>query len=169
VNNDLRHSIEFTFDESVGVLLGYERTGSDPLDQSVEEILRLDVSELRRREPSELQRSIGRFVLAFLNSRSSKGLDLPRDIEDERRLDQWQFAELEYYAAPGETGAIYDLAVSLIGRGISNENWVDIRKGERLLNQAADEGLSEAVKYREEVWSLIKPRLEQKFKRKPPG
>jgi len=84
-------------------------------------------------------------------------------------LDQWQFAELEYYAAPGETGAIYDLAVSLIGRGISNENWVDIRKGERLLNQAADEGLSEAVKYREEVWSLIKPRLEQKFKRKPPG
>ena len=87
MNNDLRHSIEFTFDESVRILLGYERTGSDPLDQSVEEILRLDVSELRRREPSELQRSIGRFVLAFLNSRSSKGLDLPRDIEDERRLD----------------------------------------------------------------------------------
>lgn len=159
------NSIEFAVDEVAGVLLGYERTGSDSSNRSREEILRLDLSDVRKREPGELQRSIGRLVLAFLNSRSSKGLGLPKDEEDDRRLDEQQLASLESDAALGDPQAIYDLATSLIGQGISKDNWSDIERGERLLNQAADGGLEDAMKYREEVWVLLRPRLEQKLKR----
>src|SRR5574337_381122 len=153
VNRGRGSSIEFVVDEAAGVLLGYERTGADSPSRSVEEILRLDLSDLRKREPGELQRSIGRLVLAFLNSRSSKGLGLPKDEEDERRLDEQQLASLEGDADSGDPQAIYDLATSLIGQGISKDSWSDIERGERLLDQAADGGLGDAVKYRDEVWS----------------
>lgn len=158
-------SIEFLVDEADDLLLAYERVEITGKPVSLEEALRLPLSELRKREPGELQRTLGRLVLAFLNSRSSKGLGLPRDLADEKRLDDQHFAALEADVNPSDPKTIYDLAVSLIARGMSDESWADIEKGEALLNPLADAGFAEAVKYREEVWSLVRPRLEKKIKR----
>lgn len=160
-----KSAIEFMVDEEAGALLGHERTWIAPGQQSsVEEILRLPLVDLKNREPGELQRSLGRLVLAFLDSRSARGLGLPRDVEDEKNLDEQHFAALERSVDQRNPQTIYDLAVSLIGRGMSGDSWADIEKGESLLNQAADAGVTEAVKYREEVWSLVRPRLERKLK-----
>lgn len=156
-------SIEFLVDEAADLLIalehGTERAGALP-----EEVLRLPLGDVRAREPAEIQRTIGRLVLSFLNSRSSKGLNLPRDREDERRLDEEHFSQLVAASRSNEPEAIYDLAVGLIARGMSNENWADIEEGEALLNQAIAAGLPAAIKYQSETWELIRPRLEQKIK-----
>lgn len=164
VNPKSKTSIEFLVDEAADLLLAYERVEATDKLAALEEVLRLPLSDLRKREPGELQRSLGRLVLAFLNSRSSRGLGLPKDLEDEKSLDEQHFAALEADVNPSNPKSIYDLAVSLIARGMSDESWADIEKGEALLNPLADAGFAEAVKYRDEVWSLVRPRLEKKIK-----
>ena len=62
--------------------------------------------------------------------------------------------------------AVYDLAVSLIGRGMSNDSWAEIEQGEVLLNQSINAGFADAIMYQSEVWALVRPRLEQKLRRK---
>lgn len=165
VSQQSKSSIEFKVDEEASALLGHERTEAAGGHQSsVEEILRLPLADLRNREPGELQRSLGRLVLTFLDSRSVRGLGLPRDLEDEKNLDDQHFAVLERNVGPSNPQTTYDLAVSLIGRGMARDSWTDIQKGEALLDQAVDAGVAEAIKYREEVWSLVRPRLERKLK-----
>lgn len=156
-------SIKFVVDEAADLLLAYEcpsQSESDP-----EEILNLPLANIRKREPEEIQRTLGRLVLSFLNSRSSKGLNLPKDPEDAKKLDERHFDKLQAMADTNTPEAVYDLAVSLIGRGMSNNSWADIEQGEVLLNQAVSTGLPAAIKYQTEVWMLIRPRLEQKLKR----
>lgn len=165
MSQQCKSSIEFMVDEEAGALLGHERTEVAAGQQSsVEEILRLPLADLRSREPGELQRSLGRLVLTFLDSRSAKGLGLPRDLEDEKNLDEQHFLALERSVDQRNPQTVYDLAVSLIGRGMAGDSWADIEKGEALLSQAADAGVTDAIKYREEVWSLVRPRLERKLK-----
>ena len=158
-------TIEFLIDEAADVLLAYERSSQGSSEHDLQEVLRLPLSNVREREPAEMQRALGRLVLSFLNSRSSKGLNLPRDLEDEKKLDEQHFGELRERANSNTPEAVYDLAVSLIGRGMSDGNWSDIEKGEALLNQAVSAGFPAAIKYHAEVWALVRPRLEQKFKR----
>jgi hypothetical protein len=158
-------TIEFLVDEGADVLLAYERSSQGASEGDLQEVLRLPLSDVRAREPAEMQRAVGRLVLSFLNSRSSKGLNLPRDLEDEKRLDEQHFGELQGRAAGNTPEAVYDLAVGLIGRGMSDGNWADIEEGEALLNQAVSAGFPAAVKYQAEVWTLVRPRLEQKLKR----
>lgn len=153
-------SIEFSIDEASDALLGYEHSPSN----ASEEILRLPLSNIREREPAEVQRSIGRLVLSFLNSRSSHGLKLPRDTEDEKTLDDKHFAQLRADADSTKPQAIYDLAVGLIASGMANKRWSDIEQGETLLAQAVASGLPEAITYRDDVWALVRPRLIQKLK-----
>ena len=153
-------SIEFTVDEIADVLIA-NASDQDALD----EVLRLPLSNVRAREPAEIQRTLGRLVLSFLNSRSSKGLNLPRDPEDEKKLDEQHFGELKLKAHGNSPEAIYDLAVSLIARGMTNDSWADIEQGEALLSEAVGNGLPAAVKYQAEVWTLVRPRLEKKLKR----
>lgn len=158
-------SIEFFVDEASDLLLARETVLSDGGEAiSSEEVLRLPLDNVRGREPAEIQRTIGRLVLSFLNSKSSKNLNLPRDLEDERRLDEEHFNQLLIAAKSNEPEAVYDLAVSLIARGMSNESWADIEQGEALLNQAVTAELPAAIKYQSETWVLIRPRLEQKLK-----
>jgi hypothetical protein len=107
---------------------------------------------------------LGRLVLSFLNSRSTKGLNLPRDLEDEKKLDEQHFDALHAMADGQTPEAIYDLAVGLIGRGMSNNSWADIEQGEAHPKQAVRPGHPAAIKYQDEVWALIRPRLEQKLK-----
>lgn len=165
MSQQCKSSIEFMVDDEACTLLGHERTEFAPGQQSsVEEILRLPLADLRSREPGEVQRSLGRLVLTFLDSRSARGLGLPRDFEDEKSLDEQHFAALERSLDLRNPQTIYELAVSLIGRGMTGDSWADIEKGELLLKQAADAGVTEAIKYREEVWSLVRPRLERKLK-----
>jgi hypothetical protein len=156
-------SIEFFVDEPSGLLIALEHS-SENTTAPPEEVLRLHLDDVRVRKPAEIQRTIGRLVLSFLDSRSSKGLNLPRDREDERRLDEEHFSQLEAALRSNNPEAIYDLAVSLIARGMSNDNWADIERGEALLNQAVATGLPAALKYQSETWELIRPRLEQKIK-----
>lgn len=156
-------SIEFFVDEVSDLLLACENVPSGEALAS-EEVLRLPLDNVRGREPAEIQRTIGRLVLSFLNARSSKSLNLPRDLEDERRLDEEHFKQLFIAARANEPEAMYDLAVSLIARGMGNENWADLEQGETLLNQAVAAGFPAAIKYQSETWTLIRPRLEQKLK-----
>lgn len=158
-------SIEFFVDEAADLLMAYEKPPEGTAEGASEEVLRLPLSNVRAREPAEMQRTLGRLVLSFLNSRSSKGLNLPRDLEDEKKLDEQYFAELHAMADGKTPEAVYDLAVSLIGRGMSNDSWADIEQGEALLKQAVHAGHPAAIKYQDEVWALIRPRLEQKLKR----
>lgn len=157
-------SIEFVVDEAADLLLAYERPPQGAGEGDSEEVLNLSLDNIRGREPAEIQRTLGRLVLSFLNSRSSKGLNLPRDLEDEKKLDAQHFGELQAMADTNTPEAIYDLAVSLIGRGMSNDSWADVEQGELLLNQAVSAGLPAAIKYQAEVWALVRPRLEQKLK-----
>ncbi len=157
-------SIEFVVDEAADLLLAYERPAQGAGEGDSEEILNLSLDNIRGREPAEIQRTLGRLVLSFLNSRSSKGLNLPRDLEDEKKLDEQHFGELQAMADTNTPEAIYDLAVSLIGRGMSNDSWADIEQGESLLSQAVGAGFPAAIKYQAEVWALVRPRLEQKLK-----
>ena len=101
---------------------------------------------------------MGRLVLSFLNSRSTKGLNLPRDLEDEKKLDEQHFDALHAMADGQTPEAIYDLAVGLIGRGMSNNSWADIEQGEAHPKQAVRPGHPAAIKYQDEVWALIRPR-----------
>lgn len=155
-------SIEFLVDEVADSLIALEH-GTEGTDDLPEEILRLPLEDVRAREPAEIQRTIGSLVLAFLDSRSSKGLNFPRDKEYERKLDEEHFSQLEAASKSNEPEAIYDLAVGLIARGINNENWTDIEEGEVLLNQAISAELPAAIKYQLETWELIRPRLEHKI------
>lgn len=158
-------SIEFFVDEASDLLLAYEHAPvAGETEATSEEVLRLPLGNIRAREPAEIQRTIGRLVLSFLNARSAKGLNLPRDVEDEKRLDDEHFEHLLVAARSNKPEAIYDLAVGLIARGMSNENWADIEQGETLLNEAVQAGFPAAIKYQSETWMLIRPRLEQKFK-----
>ena len=79
-----------------------------------------------------MQRALGRLVLSFLNSRSTKGLNLPRDLEDEKKLDEQHFDALHAMADGQTPEAIYDLAVGLIGRGMSNNSWATLSKAKRI-------------------------------------
>lgn len=162
-------SIEFVADEAGDFLLAYEHPPEGEETGEVTEVLRLPFSDVRKREPAEIQRTLGRLVLAFLNSRSSRGLKLPRDLEDDKRLDEQHFSQLEAAMDAKTPEALYDMAVSLIGRGMSSDSWADVEQGEVLLDQAIATGLPAAIKYQEEVWALIRPRLEQKLKNKGPG
>lgn len=76
------------------MLLAYERSSQGAGEDDLQEVLRLPLSNVREREPAEMQRALGRLVMSFLNSRSSKGLNLPRDLEDEKKLDEQHFGEL---------------------------------------------------------------------------
>ena len=158
-------SIEFFVEETSDMLVGRENT-SDGKGGMVasEEVLRLSLSDVRAREPADIQRSIGRLVLSFLDSRSSKGLNFPRDFEDEKKLDEEHFDQLLEAANSNNPEAIYDLAVGLIARGMSNNSWADIQQGEVFLNQAVAAGLPTAITYQVETWALIRPRLEQKLR-----
>lgn len=158
-------SIEFFVDETSDMLVGRENTsdGKGSIAAS-EEVLRLSLSDVRAREAADIQRSIGRLVLSFLDSRSSKGLNFPRDFEDEKKLDKEHFDQLLEAANSNEPEAVYDLAVGLIARGMSNNSWADIEQGEVLLNQAVAAGLPTAITYQLETWALIRPRLEQKLR-----
>ena len=155
-------SIEFVVDEDKDLLLAYERQPREAEENTLEEVLSLPLSDVRGRDPAEIQRTLGRLLLAFLNSRSSKGLNLPRDPEDDKKLDEQHFGAMTNMDTPE---AVYDLAVSLIGRGVSNDSWSDVQQGERLLSQAVSAGLPAAIKYQSEVWILIRSRIEQKLKR----
>lgn len=159
-------SIEFVVDETADLLLAYEHRPLGMGEGEKEEVLSLPLSNVRGREPAEIQRTLGRLVLSFLNSRSSKGLNLARDLEDEKNLDERHFGALQANADSNTPEAVYDLAASLIGRGMSNENWADIEQGEALLSQAISAGFPAAIKYQSEVWALVRPRLEQKLRRK---
>ena len=162
--SQIKPSIEFVVDEPADVLLAYELS-PDGTEVSSEEVLRLPLSTVRARDPAEIQRTLGRLVLSFQNSRSSKGLNLPRDLDDEKKLDEEHFGELQARGHANTPEAVFDLAVSLIGRGMSNDSWADVEQGEMLLSQAVSAGHPAAVKYQSEVWALVRPRLEQKLKR----
>jgi hypothetical protein len=153
-------SIEFLVDESDDVLLGYERTS----DGLTEEMLRLPFSNIRDREPAEIQRTLGRLVLSFLNARSAHGLKLPVDLKDGEALDKKHFAQMRTDALFSEPQAIYDLAVGLIASGMAGKKWIDVQEGERLLEQAIKSGLPAAITYRDEVWALVRPRLAHNLK-----
>lgn len=153
-------AIEFLVDETDDVLLGHERLA----DGGREEILRLPLSNIREREPAEIQRTLGRLVLSFLNSRSSHGLKLPRDLEDDEALDEKHFAQLRADAESSKPHAIYDLAVGLIASGMADKKWDDVEQGEKLLEQAIAVGLPAAITYRDEVWSLVRPRVAHNFR-----
>lgn len=157
-------SIEFFVDEDADLLLAYEHPLEKPGNDHPEEILSLPLDNIRGREPAEIQRTLGRLVLAFLNSRSSKGLNFPRDTDDEKKLD-FRHANSPQAASKSDAEeSKFDLAVELISRGMSCNCWPDIEQGEHLLNQAIAEGIPEAIKYQSEVWALVRPRLELKFK-----
>ncbi|MGJ7562324.1 hypothetical protein ACSFBM_00545 [Variovorax sp. GB1R11] len=155
-------SIEFLIDESADSLLARENSleGSD--GRSSEEILNLPLSNIRAREPAEIERTLGRLVLTFLNSRSPKGLNLPKDPEYEKEVEKEYRAELKTLAEKKTPAALYELAVSLIGRGIGSKNWADIDQGEIYLNESVEAGFEAAIKYRDEVWALVRPRLDRK-------
>lgn len=158
-------SIEFFVDEVSGMLLARENLPTADGARISQEVLSLPLADVRVREPAEIQRAIGRLVLSFLNSRSPKGLNLPRDIEDEEKLDEEYFAQLRQAASSNEPEALYNFAVSLIARGMNTKSWAEIEQGEILLNQAIAAGLPEAINYQSETWALIRPRLEQQLKR----
>ncbi|MFS2048359.1 hypothetical protein ACEN9J_01100 [Variovorax sp. Varisp41] len=158
-------SIEFLFDEMTDSLLAYENPSQGVAEHLSEEILNLPLDNVRAREPAEIERTLGRLVLSFLNSRSSKGLNLPRDLEYEKLADKEYFAQLHVKAEARTPEALYELAVSLIGNGIANNSWAEVEQGEVHLKQAVHAGYPEAVKYQDEVWILVRPRLEQKLKR----
>ncbi len=153
-------AIEFLVDETDDVLLGHERLA----DGGREEILRLPLSNIREREPAEIQRTLGRLVLSFLNSRSSHGLKLPRDLEDDEALDEKHFAQLRVDAESSKPQAIYDLALGLIASGMADKKWNDVQQGEKLLEQAIASGLPAAITYKDEVWSLVRPRVAHNFR-----
>lgn len=157
-------SIEFLVDEVSDMLLARENLPSADGAMISKEVLRLPLDGVRVREPAEIQRAIGRLVLSFLNSRSPKGLNLPRDIEDEEKLDEEHFAQLRQAASSNEPEALYNFAVSLIAHGMNTKSWAEIEQGETFLNQAIAAGLPEAINYQSETWALIRPRLEQKLK-----
>lgn len=157
-------SIELFIDESNDHLIAVENCKLDKDDHSHNELLRLPLDNIRARQPAEIQRTLGRLILSFLNSRSANGLNLPRDLEDESDLDQKHFDQLTSKPPKDTPEEAYDLAVSLIGRGIDSGKWEDIEKGEALLIKAVTAGLPEAIKYHSEVWTLVRPRLEQKLK-----
>src|SRR5204862_2402053 len=116
--------------------------------------------------PEEAQRNIGRLVLTFLNSRSSHGLDLPHDEEDEQRLDKEYFDNLARDTNPNDPRGQHELAMSYIARGMRNKCWDDIEAGDGWLQKAVANGHPEAIAYQTE-WSLLKPRLQQKIKDSP--
>ena len=155
-------SIEFVIDESADSLLAWENSPEGTGGRSSEEILNLPLSSIRAREPAEIERTLGRLVLTFLNSRSPKRLNLPKDLEYEKESEKEYRAELQAMADKKTPGALYELAVSLIGRGIGNKNWADIDQGEIYLNQSVEAGFEAAIKYKDEVWALVRPRLEKK-------
>ena len=157
-------SIEFVVNEAADSLLAYERHPQGITNGDTDAILNLPLSNIRGREPAEIQRTLGRLVLSFLNSRSSKGLNLPRDLDDEKKLDEQHVSAQRLVADSQAPDAIYDVAVSLIGRGMSGNCWADIEQGEALLNQAVSAGFPAALTYHAEVWALVRPRLVQKFK-----
>jgi len=155
-------SIEFAIDESTDSLLAWENSPEGSNGRSSEEILNLPLSNIRAREPAEIERTLGRLVLKFLNSRSPKGLNLPKDLDYEKESEKEYRAELKTMADKKTPEALYELAVSLIGRGIGSKNWADIDQGEIYLNQSVEAGFEAAIKYKEEVWTLVRPRLEKK-------
>ncbi|WP_197954342.1 hypothetical protein [Delftia acidovorans] len=162
-SNSKKASITFLLDESNDTLLAYERIPQDEGGGVSAEILKLSLEEIRGREPDEIQRALGRLVLSFLNLHSHSGLNLPRDMNDEKELDSQYFGNMRSSSKNNSLTSVYEMAVDLIGRGIRNENWNDIEQGELLLNQSVNSGLSEAIRYKEDVWDIIKPRLHQKL------
>ena len=101
-------SIEFFVDETADLLLAYEHPPQGRGEADSEEVLSLPLSNVRVREPAEMQRTLGRLVLSFLNSRSSKGLNLPRDLEDEKKLDEEHLGKLQA-TADGKTPEAHSL------------------------------------------------------------
>jgi hypothetical protein len=83
-------------------------------------------------------------------------------LECEKESEKEYRAELQAIADKKTPEALYELAVSLIGRGIGNKNWADIDQGEIYLNQSVEAGFAAAIKYKDEVWALVRPRLERK-------
>lgn len=158
-------SIEFVVDEVTDMLLAYEHEPQELDGDDLQVVLELPLSNIRGRDPAEIQRTLGRLVLSFLNSRSSKGLNLPRDLADDKKLDDQHFGVLQAKATTNTPEAVYDLAVGLIGRGMRNDSWTDIEEGEELLRQSISAGFPAAIKYQSEVWVYVRPRLEQKLKR----
>ena len=156
-------SIEFAIDASADSLLAWENSPEGSDSRASEEILNLPLSNIRARERAEIERTLGRLVLTFLNSRSPKGLNLPKDLEYEKESEKEYRAELKTMADKKTPEALYELAVSLIGRGIGSKNWADIDQGEIYLNQSVEAGFEAAIKYKEEVWALVRPRLEKKL------
>lgn len=154
------NSLELYIDEKNQRLIAIEHKGGG----ETESVLDLSLEELRTREPAELRHSLGRLILAFLNSRSKKGLNLPQDEEDQKRLDDEYDELLVRDSDPKNPADQYSLATHFIGRGISDNRWSDIELGEQWLNKAIAAGYPKALEYRDETWSLLKPRLEQKFK-----
>jgi hypothetical protein len=157
-------SITFFVDETRDELIAYEKKMSMGAASSKEEILRMPLDEVRSRTPSNMQRTVGRLVLSFLNSRSTSGLNLPRDAEDDKALDQDHLAQLRVAAQSQKPQALYDLAISLIAHGMQSDQWSDIEQGERLLEQAVAANHPDAVKYHTETWALIRPRLVHRLK-----
>jgi hypothetical protein len=165
MNKPTLSSIEFQVSEHADVLVARENTyGDDGKVVASDEVFHISLDDLRARNLAETQRSIGRLVLTFLDSRSPKGLRLPRDIEDENKLDEEHFSHLSKAAKSNDLEAVYDMGTSLIARGIANEDWNDITQGEEFLKQAVAAGLPAAIQYQSETWELIRPRLEQKLK-----
>jgi hypothetical protein len=155
-------SIEFFVDEDADALFAFERSA----ESRSGEILQLPLRIIRDREPAEIQRTIGRLVMSFLNSRSHKGLDLPNDLEDDAKLDAQHYAQLLRLASSDTPESAYEQAVDLISQGIGSSSWPVVERGETLLRQAIDAGLPAAIKYEKEVWFLLRPRLESRLKNK---
>lgn len=156
-------SIEFVVDEVADMLLAYEHLQESDVGENLKEILQLPLSNIRQREPAEIQRTLGRLVLTFLNSRSRKGLNLPRDLEDEAKLDAQHYAQAPAISDADAPEAKYELAINLINQGMSSGSWSMIESGEALLKEAISAGLPAAIEYQAEVWTLVRPRLENKF------
>ena len=161
------NTIEFYVDEEHDQIIVVEQPSNDATSRgstgAPEKILELNLSDIRDKSPAEAQRNIGRLVLTFLNSRSSRGLSLPRDKEDEQRLDQKHFEDLARDVNPGDSRGQHELAMSYIARGIRNKSWEDIETGEQWLLKAIANGHPEAVAYQAE-WAILKPRLRHKIK-----
>lgn len=155
-------TISFFIDDDADAFIGVEHGA----EEAERETVRLPLEAIRSRNPAEVQRTIGRLVFAFLNARSEKGLNLPRDHEDENKLDEEHFNQLSLAAQTEAPEAIYDLATSLIAKGMNDGAWSSIEEGEKLLQKAVDIGFPAAIYYQNETWTLIRPRLEQRFKPK---
>jgi hypothetical protein len=111
-----------------------------------------------------MQRALGRTGAVISQLAKHQRAEPAAHLEDEKKLDDQRFDALHAMADGQTPEAIHDLAVGLIGRGMSNNNRADIEQGEAHPKQAVRPGHPAAIKYQDEVWALIRPRLEQKLK-----